>query len=209
MKTYECYKASELNKSLELKIKSYSQQNKDLDEIVVSQADRLVKLSDYIAENDEKYAEAGKISDNNKKLEGENKLLTEQQQGLIEFIEKKTGLKVAKIERANFEVTMYTNQEGAPPYKGSTASGAVASRGTIAAPSSIPMHTLVMIDDMDEPWVRRGFDVVNEVLDRGGAVKEKIKNGEKYYRIDVWAPSQDAKEGWGLREKKGWLIYVK
>jgi 3D (Asp-Asp-Asp) domain-containing protein len=206
--TYRYWGTRAANIELNKKLSAYIEENEKLKTTISNQDDRINTLNQYVEQNEEKYAEAEKVHTQNTQLKASNDALEEQKQGLIEFIQKKTGLKVKDIQRVNFEVTMYTNEEGAPPYEGHTASGNIASRGTVAAPKSIPMHTLVMIDGMDQPWASKGFDVINEVLDRGGAVQEKVKDGETYYRIDVWAPSKEAKEGWGRRDKEGWLIYV-
>ena len=102
-----------------------------------------------------------------------------------------TTMKVVKPVREyiDVELTAYDNcyacSEG---YKGMTASGVTASRGTVATPKSIKFGTSVYING-----------VHHRSEDRGGSIIVK-SNGA--YVIDVWMPSHEQTIKFGRKHGK-------
>lgn len=109
------------------------------------------------------------------------------------------------MKKVTFEVTMYTNAGGAPPYKGLMANGKYTKEGVVAAPKSIPFGTEVMLDRVPDEW--GSLKRIYEVSDRGGAIIEKSVNGEKVICIDIWTDNKEEAKRWGRRKIEGWLIY--
>ena len=102
-----------------------------------------------------------------------------------------------------FEVSMYTNKGGAPPYKGLMKSGNYTYPGVIAAPDCIPLGSKVVFTDVPEEWSE--LEKVYTVEDRGGHIKKIEKNGETVYRLDVWTDNDKYANKWGRRTLHGWV----
>ena len=152
---------------------------------------------------------------------GKKNLELDQKMKLLESKDKEIQLLIQEIEKlekskpvsrgdsrtpqsALFEVTMYTNAGGAPPYKGMMASGEYTRYGVVAAPKSLPFGTLIEFEGVPNGWEYLNTQFV--VKDRGGAIKEKTKDGEKVYCIDVWCDDKEMAKNWGRRTIRGWII---
>jgi cell division protein FtsB len=151
--TYQLQNTAKENASLKLSLQQYKAENTAMKQSMQDQELRNEKLTNTIKENEELYKNLDGIKQENDTLKTANADLTGQKQGLIEYIQKKTGLKVRNIVKAKFEVTAYTNAEGAwdvgDPNWGHTFSGKLASRGTAAAPKTIPIFSEVIFNDID------------------------------------------------------------
>ena len=152
---------------------------------------------------------------------GKRSLELDQKKMLLESKDKEIQLLIQEIEKlekpkpvsrgdsrtpqsALFEVTMYTNAGGAPPYKGMMASGEYTQYGVVAAPKSLPFGTLIEFEGVPNGWEYLNTQFV--VKDRGGAIKEKTKDGEKVYCIDVWCDDKEMAKNWGRRTIRGCII---
>lgn len=140
----------------------------------------------------------------------QNKLLTDEVAALKDYILKQTGRDIVNIKRAKFEVTMYTTKECGKAVNttgfGKTASGTTVSRGSVAMPTSIPFGSQVIIDGVTED---NNLNIVHTVEDTGGAIVEKTVDGETVYKLDVYTTDLQEALNWGVREKEGWIYYVK
>lgn len=125
--------------------------------------------------------------------------------GLKDYYKKETGKEVADVVAVNFEVTMYTNAEGAyskdNPNYGRTASGAFTAPGSVAAPRSIPFNSTVLVGDT-KCYEVAGTDNL-DVKDRGGAIV--VSRGGKV-RIDIWVDSLEEAKKYGRKQTEGFII---
>lgn len=114
-----------------------------------------------------------------------------------------------KVERAKFEVSMYTNEEGyweeGSPHWGTMRNGEKTHLGVVAAPECIAFGSNIVFDNIPEEW-ESVFNRIFEVKDRGSEIKEKEVDGEKVYCIDVYIGDRDKAFEWGRRTVDGYII---
>jgi 3D (Asp-Asp-Asp) domain-containing protein len=106
-------------------------------------------------------------------------------------------LPAKEVKRYSVILTGYDNDYACTQSgKGITANGVRASRGTMAAPSSIPFGTQIKIENAPVGVYPRRV-----VEDRGGAIQ--VKNN--VYHFDVWFKTH--KEALNFGVKKGYMTY--
>jgi len=203
----------ELKNNLAIKTEEISKLNSTIEE-----DKQVIKdLNTIIKNNEDRYQLIETIEKEAKKIATENTKLKEENRGLYTYIQMKTGTKLTKVESVKLEVTKYTNEEGwwAPgdPRWGTMASGQKTYDGAVAMPRSIPFGTEVILDPGTDIATRgdnrnrNEFNKVYKVLDRGSAIVEKERNGEKVYCMDIWTNSLKDANSWGRQQKQGWLFY--
>ena len=183
---------------------------KDLKEKVKNNENLLKDINDFslILENKDKLIRdyEKRVLELERELGNQSKKDDMKQENIEEVVNR--GSK-RNIKEVTFEVTMYTNAEGA--YKkgsknyGTMASGEKTFIGAIAAPKSIPFDTRIVFRDLPEGWESLGKGAF-VVKDRGGAIKEKVVNGEKVYCIDIYIGDKEVAKKWGRRLVKGFIL---
>lgn len=114
-----------------------------------------------------------------------------------------------EVREVYFEVTMYTNAEGAfakdSPHYGTMANGEKTHAGAVAGPRSLPFGTKIVLDES-----RPGFEYLTNadltVKDRGGAIKQKTVDGKEVYCIDIYQPDLQTALNWGRQTIPGKII---
>ena len=120
-------------------------------------------------------------------------------------VQTSTNNPIQNGELVEFEVTMYTNAGGAPPYQGKMANGEYTHTGVVAGPKSLPFGTIVQFTNMPPEWSE--LDIPYVVKDRGGAIVEKYENGKTIYCIDIWTDKgEEYAKSWGRRRLTGYII---
>lgn len=174
---------SKKNTTLEENINKLNEDLKAKDDLIASYEEEIVKLKEALNKATNK--------DNHKPLS--NRSLSSRE----------------KIKKALFEVTMYTNDEGAysknSPYFGTMANGEKTHIGAVAGPKALPFGTKIMFENLPKGWesLGKGYFVVK---DRGGAIVEKSVNGQTVYCIDVYIGNKTIAKNWGRRLVEGYII---
>lgn len=110
------------------------------------------------------------------------------------------------MERCIFEVTMYTNAEGAYPYAGKMANGKYTHSGACAAPIDIPFGSIIALDYVPEKFANKVLRILTKE-DNGGAIKRKVaKSGNTVVCVDIWTDDHDLAVSWGRREIPGFIV---